>query len=108
MDHHDCTTSTRAIPFGSCKFCRQVDTVSQSRTGFSKTRLRDLLKSKGLEEGDLAQRFGTSRAHSWLNGTRRPRADETGFELADWLEVPIEYLYGRPSSFQSLSAEDAA
>lgn len=74
-------------------------------------RLEGLLKAKGLAEKDLGAEFGRARAHSWLSGTRSPRADDVGFRLAKWLEVPVGYLgylYGQPSDLDALSFEEVA
>ena len=75
---------------------------------FTKERLRGLLKAKGRDETHLAVKFGKARAHSWMSGTRKPRADTVGFQLAAWLEVAIEYLYGHAPELDAVSYEKAA
>jgi len=75
---------------------------------FTKERLRGLLKAKGRDETHLAEKFGQSRAHSWMSGTRKPRADTVGFQLAAWLEVAIEYLYGQAPELEAMSYEKVA
>lgn len=64
---------------------------------FRADRLKGLMKVKGLKRKDFQTLgFGKSRSDSWLAGTRQPPAD-AGFKIAEWLQVPADYLYGRLS-----------
>ncbi len=81
--------------------------VIRGNRGIFRERLRAVSKAKGLTEENLSVRFGRSRAHSWIAGYRVPRADTIGFEVAEFLEVPLDFLYGRPSPLDSLSIEHA-
>ncbi len=62
------------------------------------TRLQPLLRVKGLDRTDLMSHLHLkrSRVDSWLCGARRP-STEAGLRLANFLDVPLDYLYGGPS-----------
>ncbi len=59
-------------------------------------RLAELRKAKGLTQQELADAIHVSRAacSQWETGRRRPEGD-TMKRIADYFEVPIDYLEGR-------------
>lgn len=72
--------------------------------GFSIERLFELMQVKGFTEADLAELgYNKERVDGWRYSTRRPKPPDA-FKIAQWLQVPAEYLYGRASDLEGLPA----
>lgn len=66
--------------------------------GFNRSRLKGLIIAKGLHwTGLVGLGFHADRVKSWLYANRSPRTVEDALKIAEWLEVPVEYLFGFPT-----------
>jgi transcriptional regulator with XRE-family HTH domain len=76
-------------------------------TGF-KERLRGVMNVKELQRKDLITLgFGGPRVDKWLAGHRKPR-DQALRKIADWLEVSVDYLFGRRPDLEELEFRGVA
>lgn len=66
------------------------------KSRFRADRLADLMRIKGLNQGELAKFAGVdaSQVSRWLSGTNIPTVDTLAF-LADYFQVSADYLLDR-------------
>ena len=59
-------------------------------------RIKELLKSDGLTQSQLASGIGVNQSTvcNWLNGKKEPSI-ESLWKLADFFDVSVDYLIGR-------------
>src|SRR5256885_1439433 len=75
-----------------------------SDNGLQIERVWDLMAVKGFTDEDLIKLgFKKSRIRGWRYTTRRPEVDDV-FKIADWLEAPPQYFYGREPHLEGLPA----
>ncbi|WDL98162.1 helix-turn-helix domain-containing protein [Alicyclobacillus sp. ALC3] len=69
-------------------------------------RLTELLNMKNVRRKDLAELLGVTykTVNNYENGTREPNMEQLK-RLADYFEVPLDYLTGRSDSIPTVSDE---
>ena len=72
-----------------------------------KNRLKELRHEKNLSQTDIAKAFGVTRQAISLyeKGDREPKL-ETGQKLADFFNVPVDYLLGISKDRSTLTIDD--